>query len=72
MAKPMKEVLLVGLGAVGALCEHITDPYNTLSTHFVCLDSLIFKRSGLARVTAVARSNYSIVQGAFEFPCTIE
>ncbi|KAJ8521492.1 hypothetical protein ONZ45_g1799 [Pleurotus djamor] len=26
------------------------------------LDSLIFKRSGLARVTVVARSNYSIVQ----------
>ncbi|KAF9494349.1 6-phosphogluconate dehydrogenase C-terminal domain-like protein [Pleurotus eryngii] len=40
----MKEVLLVGFGAVGALY------------------SLVFKRSGLARVTAVARSNYSIVR----------
>ncbi|KAL1745945.1 ketopantoate reductase PanE/ApbA-domain-containing protein [Schizophyllum fasciatum] len=39
----MKEVLLVGLGAVGGIY------------------SLILKRSGLARVTVAARSNYSIV-----------
>ncbi|KIK68286.1 hypothetical protein GYMLUDRAFT_35666 [Collybiopsis luxurians FD-317 M1] len=39
----MKEVLLVGFGAVGAVY------------------SLIVKRSGLARVTAVARSNYDAV-----------
>ncbi|KII92999.1 hypothetical protein PLICRDRAFT_376006 [Plicaturopsis crispa FD-325 SS-3] len=39
----VKEVLVVGFGAVGAIY------------------SLILKRSGLARVTAVARSNYSAV-----------
>ncbi|KAL1760776.1 ketopantoate reductase PanE/ApbA-domain-containing protein [Schizophyllum commune] len=43
MAAPLKEVLLVGLGAVGGIY------------------SLILKRSGLARVTVAARSNYSIV-----------
>lgn len=40
---PMKDVLLVGFGAVGAIY------------------SLILKRSGLVRVTAVARSNYDLV-----------
>ncbi|KAF9260686.1 6-phosphogluconate dehydrogenase C-terminal domain-like protein [Marasmius fiardii PR-910] len=40
---PLKEVLLVGFGAVGAMY------------------SFIIKRSGLARVTAVARSNYDLV-----------
>ncbi|KAJ8700771.1 hypothetical protein PTI98_003762 [Pleurotus ostreatus] len=40
----MKEVLLVGFGAVGALY------------------SLILERSGIVRVTAVARSNYGIVR----------
>ncbi|KAG7095759.1 hypothetical protein E1B28_006464 [Marasmius oreades] len=40
---PLKEVLLVGFGAVGAMY------------------SLIIKRSGLARVTAVARSNFDLV-----------
>ncbi|OCH92756.1 ApbA-domain-containing protein [Obba rivulosa] len=40
----MKDVLLVGCGAVGAIY------------------SLILKRSGLARVTVVARSNYEAVQ----------
>ncbi|KAF9523773.1 hypothetical protein CPB83DRAFT_774909 [Crepidotus variabilis] len=44
MAAPLKEVLLVGFGAVGAIY------------------SLILKRSGLTRVTAVARSNYEIVK----------
>ncbi|KIM41423.1 hypothetical protein M413DRAFT_27779 [Hebeloma cylindrosporum] len=44
MSGPVKEVLLVGFGAVGAIY------------------SLILKRSGLARVTAVARSNYDIVK----------
>ncbi|KAF5392720.1 hypothetical protein D9757_000842 [Collybiopsis confluens] len=39
----MKEVLVVGFGAVGAVY------------------SLILKRSGLARVTAVARSNHDVV-----------
>ncbi|KAF8960910.1 ketopantoate reductase PanE/ApbA C terminal-domain-containing protein [Flammula alnicola] len=43
MSGPMKDVLLVGFGAVGAIY------------------SLILKRSGLARVTVVARSNYNIV-----------
>lgn len=28
-----------------------------------CTDSLILQRSGLARVTVVARSNYKIVKG---------
>ncbi|CCL99355.1 uncharacterized protein FIBRA_01373 [Fibroporia radiculosa] len=43
MAGQLKDVLLVGLGAVGAIY------------------SLILKRSGQARVTAVARSNYEAV-----------
>ncbi|PPQ77923.1 hypothetical protein CVT25_015398 [Psilocybe cyanescens] len=43
MAAPIKDVLLVGFGAVGAIY------------------SLILKQSGLARVTAVARSNFDIV-----------
>ncbi|KDR77133.1 hypothetical protein GALMADRAFT_120230 [Galerina marginata CBS 339.88] len=43
MSGSVKDVLLVGFGAVGAIY------------------SLILKRSGLARVTAVARSNFEIV-----------
>ncbi|KAH9942051.1 ketopantoate reductase PanE/ApbA C terminal-domain-containing protein [Amylocystis lapponica] len=43
MAAPLKDVLLVGLGAVGAIY------------------SLVLKRSGMARVTVVARSNYDVV-----------
>ncbi|TRM67019.1 ketopantoate reductase PanE/ApbA C terminal-domain-containing protein [Schizophyllum amplum] len=42
MAAPLKEVLLVGYGGVGAIY------------------SLILKRSGLARVTVAARSNYAL------------
>ncbi|KAI9069939.1 6-phosphogluconate dehydrogenase C-terminal domain-like protein [Trametes sanguinea] len=45
MASHAKDVLLVGFGAVGA----------------VSTDSLILKRSGLARVTVVARGNYEAV-----------
>ncbi|CAA7266205.1 unnamed protein product [Cyclocybe aegerita] len=41
---PIKDVLVVGFGAVGTIYSHI------------------LKRSGLARVTAVARSNYDIVK----------
>ncbi|EGO01027.1 hypothetical protein SERLA73DRAFT_105546 [Serpula lacrymans var. lacrymans S7.3] len=43
MSAPLKDVLLVGLGAVGTIYAHI------------------LKKSGLARVTAVARSNYDAV-----------
>ncbi|KAJ2922390.1 hypothetical protein H1R20_g14704, partial [Candolleomyces eurysporus] len=44
MSAQLKDVLLVGFGAVGAVS-----------------DSLILKRSNLARVTIVARSNYDLV-----------
>ncbi|KAF9029525.1 6-phosphogluconate dehydrogenase C-terminal domain-like protein [Hymenopellis radicata] len=40
---PLKEILVVGFGAIGANY------------------SLVFKRSGLARVTVVARSNYQAI-----------
>ncbi|KAH7920191.1 6-phosphogluconate dehydrogenase C-terminal domain-like protein [Leucogyrophana mollusca] len=43
MAAPLKDVLLVGFGAVGTIYSHV------------------LKKSGLARVTAVARSNYEAV-----------
>ncbi|THH12646.1 hypothetical protein EW146_g7503 [Bondarzewia mesenterica] len=43
MSPPLKDVLLVGYGAVGAIY------------------SLILKRSGRARVTTIARSNYEAV-----------
>ncbi|KAF8895908.1 6-phosphogluconate dehydrogenase [Gymnopilus junonius] len=45
MVGEIKDVLLVGFGAVGAVY------------------SLILKRGGLARVTAVARSNYDAING---------
>ncbi|KDQ32819.1 hypothetical protein PLEOSDRAFT_1073225 [Pleurotus ostreatus PC15] len=51
----MKEVLLVGFGAVGALCT---------------LTSKSLSRSGIARVTAVARSNYGIVRGKYSLCLT--
>ncbi|KAF9242314.1 ketopantoate reductase PanE/ApbA-domain-containing protein [Melanogaster broomeanus] len=44
MSVPLKDVLVVGLGAVGTIYAHI------------------LKRSGLARVTVVARSNYDAVR----------
>ncbi|KAF8842848.1 6-phosphogluconate dehydrogenase C-terminal domain-like protein [Paxillus ammoniavirescens] len=44
LSAPLKDVLVVGLGAVGSIYSHI------------------LKRSGLARVTVVARSNYDAVQ----------
>ncbi|KIJ63666.1 hypothetical protein HYDPIDRAFT_92387 [Hydnomerulius pinastri MD-312] len=44
MSAPLKDVLVVGLGAVGTIYSYI------------------LKRSGLARVTVVARSNYDAVR----------
>ncbi|KAF5325539.1 hypothetical protein D9619_009858 [Psilocybe cf. subviscida] len=44
MASHVKDILLVGSGAVGAIY------------------ALVLKQSGLARVTAVARSNYSLIE----------
>ncbi|KZP13704.1 6-phosphogluconate dehydrogenase C-terminal domain-like protein [Athelia psychrophila] len=44
MSAPVKDVLLIGLGAVGSVY------------------ALVLKRSGLVRVTAVARSNYATIE----------
>ena len=66
--KVMKDVLLVGFGAVGAICETIQVIHSLIMEAKLAPspDSLILQRGGLARVTAVARSNYSIVQGVYE------
>ncbi|KAH0831189.1 hypothetical protein J3R83DRAFT_13767 [Lanmaoa asiatica] len=45
MSTAVKDVLVVGFGAIGSIYSHI------------------LKRSGLARVTVVARSNYDAVRG---------
>ena len=59
---PARDVLLVGFGAVGAICAfHLG---SAVPFHNRNPDSLIVKRSGLARVTAVARSNYDLVNSA--------
>lgn len=61
MSGRSKEVLLVGFGAVGAICEQL--PKVSKREELIRIsDSLIFKRSGIARVTAVARSNYDVVK----------
>ncbi|KAL0565999.1 hypothetical protein V5O48_016018 [Marasmius crinis-equi] len=59
----LKEVLLVGFGAVGAIREADISNIRVLRSHadFRASDSLIIKNSGLARVTAVARSNFDLV-----------
>ena len=66
--KVMKDVLLVGFGAVGAICETIQVIHSLIMEAKLAPgpDSLILQRGGLARVTAVARSNYSIEQGVYE------
>lgn len=61
MATPVKEVLVVGLGAVGAICKYFWGLYGLQLNYNRIQDSLILKNSGLARVTAVARSNYDAV-----------
>ncbi|KAF8888889.1 hypothetical protein BD779DRAFT_1800146 [Infundibulicybe gibba] len=65
MSGPTKNVLLVGFGAVGVICELLPYPQelnNKYSILLLPVDSLILKRSGLVNVTSVARSNYEIVQ----------
>lgn len=59
MATP-KDILLVGSGAVGAICKYSNAPQKSKPT--LLLDALVLKRSGLARVTAVARSNYDLIE----------
>ena len=60
-----KDVLLIGYGAVGAVCMPM--PPEILEAQYsdphVLPDSLILKNSGRARVTVVARSNYDVVNG---------
>jgi hypothetical protein len=57
----VKDVLLVGFGAIGAICASTkSDPVLNVR---MPLDSLVLERSGFARVTAVARSNYDAVHG---------
>ena len=58
---PLRDVLLVGFGGVGTICEIQVRQLGYFHHSDVCKDSLILKRSGLARVTAVARSNHDIV-----------
>lgn len=60
---PLRDVLLVGFGAVGAICKYFSNA-RSISDTWHHVDSLILKRSGLARVTSVARSNYDIVNSA--------
>jgi 2-dehydropantoate 2-reductase len=61
MSTQLKDVLLVGFGAVGAVCE-LVDHLLLRKVVLMCfVDSLILKRSNLARVTIVARSNYDLV-----------
>ena len=61
---PLRDVLLVGFGGVGTICEIQLRQLGYSHHPDVCKDSLILKRSGLARVTAVARSNHDIVSSA--------
>jgi hypothetical protein len=62
MAKLVKkDVLVVGFGAVGAICAFfVTIPLPSLNFR---KDSYILNRSGMAIVTSVARSNYKVVNG---------
>jgi len=70
MSGPVKEILFVGFGAVGAICEFkmsdIREDDDQPSTKLA--DSLILKRSGFARVTVVARSNYDSVKSTSPNP----
>jgi len=71
MSSPIKEVLVVGCGAIGAICALLSSYYFVI----VCLQSLvdgridayILKKSGLARVTVVARSNFDSIK--CKVPC---
>ena len=65
---PLRDVLLVGFGGVGAICEIQLRQLGYPHHPDVCKDSLILKRSGLARVTSVARSNHDIVSSACFYP----
>lgn len=63
---PIKDILLVGFGAVGAICpsiQHIALPLQSFHSNHASQDSLILKNSGRARVTVIARGNYEIVNG---------
>jgi hypothetical protein len=77
MAKLVKEdVLLVGFGAIGAICAFFVTIPCLPSLNFT-KDSYILNTSGMAIVTSVARSNYEVVNGeecvpvAFSFVRTI-
>ena len=70
---PKKEVLLVGYGAVGAVCESLpimsflrpcSASLSSIST--LCVDAYVLEKSGRAHVTAVARSNYDVITSTFK------
>lgn len=64
-----RNILLVGLGAVGAICMHlaINVRISWLTSFHVVInaDSLILKRSGKTTITVVARSNFDAVSRTF-------
>ena len=71
MTTPIRDVLVVGLGAIGTICEStMYSSYQSRNDHIMRMtpDSLILKRSARVRVTAVARSNFSHVQREFGVP----
>lgn len=62
----MQDVLLIGYGGVGAMCasSYSSSIYKlTELGEFAHVDSYILTKGGRARITAVARSNYSAVKG---------
>lgn len=64
----MNEILIIGYGAVGSICRCMFQLCIACVLHPMVLDSLVLKKSGMARVTVVARSNYEIVKGNITVP----
>lgn len=71
--KPMKEVLLVGY----VRTNHALSPIDIVSTSFGnrygavgAIYAYILQKSGRARVTAVARSNFDVISSAYIHSCS--
>ena len=57
------DILLVGFGAIGALCTWGTRHYSAECVSCKSSDSFVLQQSDNARVTVVSRSKHNILSG---------
>lgn len=64
-----QEILVVGFGAVGAICKLPYSLLNTLSVSYFRSDAYSLHRTDKVRLTVVARGNYELIKGKYSAAC---